>query len=77
MRINITINDETIREEVESAVRFAEWNDFIGFPNDAARAEFIDDVTEDIISKYEVYADYSPNYAETVLDMAELNGYSV
>lgn len=77
MRINITINDETIRADVVEAVQFAVWDDFIGFPDDKARAEFIDDVTDDIITKYEVYANYSPNYAETVLDAAERDGYAL
>lgn len=77
MRINIIINDETIREEVKEAVQFAEWDNFIGFPDGAAREEFIDDVTDEIISKYEIYANYHPDYAETVLDAAEMNGYAL
>ena len=77
MRINITINDETIRADVESAVQFAEWDNFLGFPNDAARDEFIDETTDEIISKYEIYANYHPDYAETVLDMAEMAGYAL
>ena len=58
MRINIIINDETIREEVKEAVQFAEWDNFIGFPDGAAREEFIDGVTDEIISKYEIYCNY-------------------
>ena len=77
MRINITINDETIRADVVDAVQFAEWDNFIGFPDDKARAEFIADVTDDIISKYEIYADYTPKYSEIVLDAAERDGYAL
>ena len=77
MRINIIINDETIRDEVKEAVQFSEWDNFIGFPGDAERQEFIDDVTDEIISKYEIYANYHPNYAETVLDAAEMAGYAL
>ena len=77
MRINIAINDDTIRQDVESAVSFAEWDNFIGFPDVDARETFIGNVTEDIISRYEVYPDYNPNYAETVLDMASLFGYAL
>lgn len=77
MRINIVINDASILEEVQDAVRFAEWDNFIGFPSDEARDEFIREATDDIISKYEVYADYKPNYAEAVLDLATMNGYAL
>lgn len=77
MRINIVISDDTIRANVTDAVQFAEWDNFIGFPSDEARDEFIREATDDIISKYEVYADYKPNYAEAVLDLATMNGYAL
>lgn len=77
MRIDIVINDDTIRANVADAVQFAEWDNFIGFPSDEARGEFIREVTDDIISKYEAYADYKPNYAEAVLDLAMLQGYAL
>ena len=77
MRINIVINDDIILENVTEAVQFAEWDNFLGFPDDKARAEFIADVTDDIISKYEIYADYTPKYSEIVLDAAERDGYAL
>jgi hypothetical protein len=77
MRIDIVINDDTIRANVADAVQFAEWDNFLSFPDDNARDEFISDVTDDIISKYEIYADYTPNYPEIVLDAAERDGYAL
>lgn len=77
MKICITINDDTIRRDVTEAVEFAEWDNFIAFPDETAKAEFIDDCTDEVISKYEIYADYKPRYAEIVLDMAESYGYAI
>lgn len=77
MRIDIVINDDTIRANVTDAVQFAEWDNFLVFPDDNARDEFISDVTDDIISKFEIYDDYMPNYSEIVLDAAERDGYAL
>lgn len=77
MRIDIVINDDTIRANVTDAVQFAEWDNFLVFPDDNARDEFISDVTDDIISKFEIYDDYMPNYYEIVLDAAERDGYAL
>ena len=75
MRINITINDDTIRRDVKEAVdNYKEDFDF-SFPSADAEEEFIEDCAESVIDKYEMYETYTPNYDDVVSDMLKIYGY--
>lgn len=77
MRIQITINDDTIRDDVVQTVEDMEQDGFIRFPADGDRAEFIADMTDCIIDKFLMYDDYMPNYHNEILDLADGFGYIV
>lgn len=75
------ITDNDIRIRFDEAAAELEEEKQIHFPNNEARADFIEDCVNSEIDKYELY-DYSPfsrqtNYAVEVLDMAKLYGYKL
>ena len=69
MRINIIINDETIRENIKETVETLEENEEIYFDFESEKTEFIDDCLDEICTKYETFETYSPNYENEVLDL--------
>ena len=77
--ITFTITDADIRFNVDTAATELEEENQIRFPDNDARAEFIEDCVSCIIDKYELYEHdpftYTPNYEEEVLDTADLYGY--
>lgn len=77
MRINIVINDNTIRADIVEAVETAEKYNEIAFPTEEERECFINECADDVIYKYECYMNYVPNYDEIVLDAAKDAGYLV
>ena len=72
MRINITINDETIRDMVSFAVQDLVEYEQIQFESEKVQEEFISDCAENIIDKFLAYANYYPNYENEVLDFYEI-----
>lgn len=72
MRINIIINDETIRRDVSQAVENLFEDGEIDFVFESEKTEFISDCVDDVIEKYELYEYYSPNYEQVVRDMFAL-----
>ena len=79
--VSITITDEDIRYNVETAVQELEEENQVAFPDRDARSEFINDCVSCVIDKYELYErdpfGYRPDYRVTVLDMADLYEYTV
>ena len=79
--VAITITDEDIRYNVETAATELEEDNQIRFPDTDARAEFIEDCVASEIDKYELYErdpfGYRPDYKVAVLDMADLYEYTV
>ena len=75
MRISITINDDTIRDDVTTAVSDLIDSDDIVIPENEL-SEFINDLTETIIGKYCCDPYYVPHYYDETLDMARLYGYA-
>ena len=75
----ITITDEDIRYNVNTAATELEEENQIQFPDAGARQEFIDDCIACVIDKYELYEHdpfmYTPDYEMEVLDLAENYGY--
>ena len=72
MKIVLTVTDESIRYEVEDALRECEENEWIIFPSQEAREKFIQDCVEDVIERYELYDfAYHPDYSELVWSLAE------
>lgn len=78
-RISITINDDTIMDDVQLTIDYMLEDDEITFPNDEAREEFANDCTDEIIDRYEDSWDDSIPDMEVirniVYDNAEVNGY--
>ena len=79
--ISITITDEDIRYNVETAAQELEEENQVAFPDSDARSEFIEDCVSSEIDKYELYErdpfGYRPDYKTEVLDMANLYEYTV
>lgn len=75
MRISITINDGTIRDDVTTAVSDLIDSDDIVIPENEL-SEFINDLTETIIDKYCYDPYYVPHYYDETLDRARLYGYA-
>ena len=75
MRINITINDDTIRNDVTTAVYDLIDSDDIVIPENEL-SEFINGLTETIIDKYCYDPYYVPHYYDETLDMAKLYKYA-
>lgn len=77
--VSITITDEDIRHDVETMTADLEEEEWIRFPDDKSRDEFIEDCTECIIDKYEFYDGsdciYAPDYESEILDLAKWYGY--
>ena len=73
MRINIIINDETIRKDIEQTVCKLEEDDEIYFDFESEKNEFIDECLDEICTKYETIYNYSPDYRNEIIDMYELN----
>ena len=77
--VSITITDEDIRYNVETAAQELEEENQVAFPDRDARSEFIDDCVSCVIDKYELYEHdpltYTPDYECEVLDLAEVYGY--
>ena len=75
----ITITEEDIRYNVDTAATELEEENQIQFPDAGARQEFIDDCIACVIDKYELYEHdpfmYTPDYEMEVLDLAENYGY--
>lgn len=72
MRINITINDDTIRANVADAVAFLLEEEEINFGSDSEKDEFVSDCAENIIQKFMLYGEYFPNYENEVRDFYEM-----
>ena len=70
-----SITDEDIRIDIENTVREQEEDSQVSFPDEAARAEFIDDCVESTIYSFEIYEHYCPDYDSIVLDTAGIYGY--
>ncbi len=81
MKVILSITDETIRSNVTDAVKECEEENWIAFPNDTARSEFIEECVQEVIDNYETsdYYDhmYEPDYEEIVLDNAKWYEYCV
>ena len=77
--VSITITDEDIRYNVETAAQELEEENQVAFPDSDARSEFIDDCVSCVADKYELYEHdtftYTPDYECEVLDLAEVYGY--
>ena len=74
MRINITINDETIMEDILYELENMEEDKEISFKDKQEREEFVNNIFEEIASKVERYTNYFPNWENiwnTVHRMAE------
>ena len=78
-RISITINDDTIMDDVQLTIDYMLEDDEITFPNDEAREEFANDCADEIIDRYEDSWDDSIPDMEVirniVYDNARVNGY--
>ena len=72
MRIDIRINDETIRKNIREAVENAEQEEEIYFEFESERTEFMDDCMNEITDKLELYDDFSPDYDMIVRDFYNL-----
>ena len=74
--ITYTLTNEDIRFEIERAAAELEEDNQVRFPDSEAREEFIQDCTECVMDKAELYElDYRPDYALEILDMAKLYNY--
>lgn len=78
-RISITINDDTIMDDVQLTIDYMLEDNEITFPDDEAREEFARDCADEIIDRYECSWDDSiPDMEairDAVIDNAEINGY--
>ncbi len=76
-----TITESDIRFSFREAAANLEEDNLICFPDDDARTAFIEDCVSSEIDKYELYGrdpfECPTDYAEEVLDMAELYGYQL
>lgn len=61
-QISITINDQTIMEDILHVIEDMEEGEEITFQTDKERKEFADDCFDDIASRCECYADYFPTW---------------
>ena len=81
MKITAVITDADIRWRIDQATTELEEDNQIRFPDNTARAEFIEDCVSSKIDSYELYEHdpfgYRPDYRVTVLDMADLYEYTV
>lgn len=84
MKTVFAITDESIRYKLEDTVTDCEENEWIKFPDNETRSEFIEECCSEIIEYYEnkefydyPHGNYEPNYYDTVLDNAKLYGYCV
>lgn len=66
---------DIILYDIQSIVGELEFDGLIYFPDDDARAEFIDDCVADVIDKFDMYEHYMPDYVAEILDLAKLYGY--
>ena len=73
--VAITITDEDIRCDVETAAQELEEENQVAFPDSDARSEFIDDCVSCILDKFDFYEHYCPDYSIEILDTAKLYGY--
>ena len=73
MRINITINDETIMQDIDFAVNDLLEDEEISFNSEDEKREFIQDCFDNIAQKIELYPNYLPTdiYSD-VLDLYEI-----
>ena len=62
---SITITEDDIREDVETAVDEAE----LLFTDENCRSSFINDCVACVIDKYSMYEVYDPDYRAEVLDL--------
>lgn len=76
MRINITINDDTIYEDVQDTIDSMLEYEEIEFPTRDDRYEFATEVTETIIDRYCNNPYYVPHYYDECLYLAKLYGYA-
>lgn len=78
-RISITINDDTIMDDVQLTIDYMLEDDEIIFPNDEAREEFANDCADEIIDRYaNSWDDSIPDMEiirDIVYDNAKVNGY--
>ena len=62
MRINIVINDQTIMEDIMTAIADMERDEEITFQTDNERNEFANDCLDEIASRIECWDDYFPTF---------------
>ena len=62
MRINIVINDQTIMEDLMTAIAGMERDEEITFQTDNERNEFANDCLDEIASRIECWDDYFPTF---------------
>lgn len=66
---------ETIRCDVVSTLVELEFDGLIYIPDDYVRAEFIDDCVGNVLDKFDLYENYTPDYVAELLDLAKVYGY--
>ena len=82
MKMVVAITSESsIRRSFKAAASAMEEENQIHFPNNNARAEFIEDCVSSEIDKFELYGSdpfsCQTNYTTAILDMARIYGYLV
>ena len=78
MRINIVINDETVKNDIWWEIHNAQLREDMIQLDDSKQIEFEEDCLDEIASKMECYPDYIPTeerVKEVVYDLAERDGY--
>lgn len=77
MKISITIDDDTIMDDIQYEIDCLIEDGEIHFQSDEAREAFANDCLDEIVSKYESYPTYLPDWEsihDTVQNMAQDNG---
>lgn len=80
-RVIFSVTDDSIRAHVLDRIAEAEDENWIAFPDDAARAEFVEECVENVIYRFETADDrmFMDDYfnGNDVLDLANDYGYDV
>lgn len=77
MKISVTIDDDTIMNDIQYEIDCLVEDGEIHFQSDEAREEFANDCLDEIVSKYESYPTYLPDWEsilDTVQNMAQDSG---
>ena len=79
MKVIHQITDDIIRQNVDDELKECENEGWLVIPDAATRSDFVEECTDEIIASYEssdYYSrPYTPNYTDTVLDLADFYGY--